>query len=212
MNIQYLSSNELIKKTINGTINIVDGIKLSNDVVVSYSDNLNKICYIEKIHLIDILINIKNLIEKKIIKLLNEKYIKNYINHVLSDEWLLSIEPINIIDKENINFTYSDYYKYSTEYKNTKNKKLIKNFQKIHKSLIEICKKIEPTYMYILLDLSNKPMIEYLKYNEISDKKLVLKSDMNIRFMNYIQIINLIKKELNIIINECHSTIKLINK
>lgn len=212
MDVTYLKSEELIKKTINGTICITNGIDISKNVNVSYGENLNNICFNERIHLIDLLVKIKNQLEKKIDKLLNEKYVKDYISHVLSDEWLLSIQPVNLIDKENIEFKYLDYHKYSSEYKKTENKELKKKFEKIKSYLIKICRKVEPTYMYVITDLCTKQKIDYLKYNNISDNKLKLKSDMNIRFINYIQILNLIKKELNIIINECNSIINLINK
>ena len=213
MDVNYLSHDELIKKTISGEINIVDGINISKNIKLSYGDNLNKICYNEKKHLIDLLITIKKKLEKKIKDLLtNNEYVKDYIKYVLDNEWLLSINPVNIIDKEEIQFSYSDYFKLKTEYKRTNNKKLQKKFKELQKTLIDICKRIEPTYMYVLIDLCSKPKIEYIKFNEISDNKLKLKSDMNIRFINYIQILNYIKKELNIIINECHSIIKLMNK
>ena len=102
---------------------------------------------------------------------------------------------MNIIDKEEIQFSYSDYFKLKTEYKRTNNKKLQKKFKELQKTLIDICKRIEPTYMYVLIDLCSKPKkIEYIKFNEISDNKLKLKSDMNIRFINYIQILNYIKR------------------
>jgi len=212
MDVKYLQSEELIKKTVNGTICITDGIELSKNVKVSYGDNVNNVCFSERIHLIDLLIRIKDQLEKKLVKLLNDRYVKDYITHVLSDEWLLSIQPVNLIDRENIEFKYSDYYKYSSEYKKTQNKELKKKFEKIRSHLINTCKKIEPTYMYVISDLCTKQKIDYLKYNNISDKKLKLKSDMNIRFINYIKILNYIKKELNIIINECSSIINLINK
>lgn len=212
MDVKYLKSNELIKKTINGTICITNGIYISKNVNVSYGENLNNICVNERIHLIDLLVKIKNQLEKKMEKLLNERYVKDYISHVLSDEWLLSIQPVNLIDKESIGFNYLDYHKYSSEYKKTENKELKKKFEKIKSNLIKICMKVEPTYMYVITDLCTKQKIDYLKYNNISDNKLKLKSDMNIRFINYIQILNLIKKELNIIINECNSIINLINK
>tara|TARA_Y100000389_G_C17175092_1_gene371094 strand:+ start:33 stop:674 length:642 start_codon:yes stop_codon:yes gene_type:complete len=213
MDVNYLSNDELIKKTVSGEINIVDGINLSKKIKLSYEDNLNKICYNEKKHLIDLLISIKKKLEKKLTELLtNNEYVKDYIKHVLDNEWLLSINPVNIIDKEEIQFSYSDYFKIKNEYKRTNNKKLQKKFKELQKNLIDICKRIEPTYMYVLIDLSSKPKIEYIKFNEISDNKLKLKSDMNIRFINYVQILNYIKKELNMIINECHSIIKLMNK
>lgn len=213
MDVNYLSHDELIKKTISGEINIVDGINISKNIKLSYGDNLNKICYNEKKHLIDLLITIKKKLEKKIKDLLtNNEYVKDYIKYVLDNEWLLSINPVNIIDKEEIQFSYSDYFKLKTEYKRTNNKKLQKKFKELQKTLIDICKRIEPTYMYVLIDLCSKSKIEYIKFNEISDNKLKLKSDMNIRFINYIQILNYIKKELNMIINECHSIIKLMNK
>ena len=212
MDVKYLTSKELIKETITGSICITNGIDISKNVKVSYGDNLNNICFNEQIHLIDLLVILKNSLEKKLEKLLNERYVKDYIEHILSDEWLLSIQPVNIIDKEKIDFEYSDYYKYSIEYKKTENKELKKKFEKLKEKLINICKKVEPTYMYVIIDLCNKQKIDYLKYNDISDTKLKLKSDMNIRFINYIHILNLIKKELNIIINECNSIINLINK
>uniref|UniRef100_A0A6C0CYN7 Uncharacterized protein n=1 Tax=viral metagenome TaxID=1070528 RepID=A0A6C0CYN7_9ZZZZ len=212
MDIKYLKSDELIKSTTRGIICITNGIKLSNDIIVSYSDNLNKICYNEKIHLLDMLVNIKDILESKLSKLLNEKFIKSYITSVLSNEWLLSIQPINLIDKESVDFKYSDFYNISLEYKNTNNKKLLSDFKKMQKNLINICKKIEPTYLYVIMDLCTKMKLDYLKYNNINESKLKLKSDMSVKFINYVHIINLIKKELNLIINECHSIIKLINK
>ena len=75
-----------------------------------------------------------------------------------------------------------------------------------------ICKKIEPRYMYVISDVCTKLKIDYLKYNNISDNKLKLKSDINVRFINYVHILNYIKKELNMIINECNSIINLMNK
>lgn len=212
MDIKYLQSEELIKKTINGNICITDGIKLSENVIVSYGDNLNEICYNERIHLIDLLVKIKALLERKISKLLDDRYINEYVTSVLSEEWLLSIKPINLIDKEKIEFKYSDYYKYNIEYKKTQNKELKSKFKQLKSNLIKICKKVEPTYMYVIIDLCSKQKIDYLKYNNISDNKLKLKSDLKIRFINYVQILNYIKKELNIIINECDSIIKIINK
>ena len=211
MDINYLPYNKLKSNTINGLINIQQGVQISDDIYVSYKDNLKNICYNEKKHLIDILLELKYGLEKKILTLIKgNTYIYKYINHIISDEWLLSINPINLIDNEEIDFKYSDFYKLESLFKNDHTTGLSKNIKKLKENLINYCKIIEPTYMYVLLDLSSTNKLDYIKFNNISDKKLKLKSDINIRFINYIQILNLIKKELNIIINNCHSILKLI--
>jgi hypothetical protein len=211
MDINYLPYNKLKSNTINGLINIQLGVQISDDIYVSYKDNLKNICYNEKKHLIDILLELKYGLEKKILTLIKDNtYIYKYINHIISDEWLLSINPIHLIDNEEIDFKYSDFYKLELLFKNDHTTGLSKNIKKLKENLINYCKIIEPTYMYVLLDLSSTNKLDYIKFNNISDKKLRLKSDINIRFINYIQILNLIKKELNIIINNCHSILKLI--
>jgi len=216
MNINFLTHSKLVTDTVSGRINIQDGIVMNDNITISYNENLKHICFKEQKHLIDILLDLKNKLEKKILSLLKENiYIKEYVNYIISDEWLLSIHPVNLIDKNKINFEYSDYYKLELQVNDIKSnngtdKKLLSDLIKLQKNLINICKEIEPTYMYILIDLCAKNKIDYLKYNNISDNKLKLKGDINIRFINYIQVINLIRKELNNLINHCYSMIKIL--
>jgi len=216
MNINFLTHSKIVSDTVYGSINIQDGILVNDNITISYNENLKHICFKEQKHLIDILLELKIKLEKKILHLLKENiYINKYVKYILSDEWLLSINPVNLIDKNKINFEYSDYYKLELQVnditsKDGKDKKLLKDLITLQKILINICKEIEPTYMYILIDLCAKNKIDYLKYNNISDNKLKLKGDINVRFINYIQVINLIRKELNYLINNCQSMIKIL--
>ena len=87
--------------------------------------------------------------------------------------------------------------------------------------LIHITSELEPTYNYLLLDLSNKAKPNYLemvdeanKNSTIFSRLLNTSSDQDIPkhintiFLNYIMIINMLKKEYHFII----TTLKTINK
>ena len=87
--------------------------------------------------------------------------------------------------------------------------------------LIKITSELEPTYSYLLLDLSNKSKPNYLemvdeanKNSTIFSRLLNTSSDQDIPkhintiFLNYIMIINMLKKEYHFII----TTLKTINK
>ena len=108
---------------------------------------------------------------------------------------------------------------------------LFENFNELEKDmdniiniLVEIIKNIEPTYNYILQDLSSKHKNQYL---ELSDKELIdednpfsklltinndkkIPDDINIIFLNYIMIINMLKKELHYMIITCRSTMNIL--
>ena len=87
--------------------------------------------------------------------------------------------------------------------------------------LIHITSELEPTYNYLLLDLSNKAKPNYLEMVDEANRNSTVFSrllntssdqdipkNINTIFLNYIMIINMLKKEYHFII----TTLKTINK
>jgi hypothetical protein len=88
-------------------------------------------------------------------------------------------------------------------------------------NLLDLINEIEPTYNYLLIDLSMKSKTNYLeKVDEIHDNSSVfgrllntstdkdIPTNINKIFMNYILVINMLKKEYHFLI----TTLKSINK
>ena len=92
------------------------------------------------------------------------------------------------------------------------------------KKVIKVIKNLEPKYSYLLTDLSTKTKkmyMEYIKNNDnnssIFDSLIINKNDadipnnINTIFLNYILIINMIKKELHYIITIYESILEKLN-
>jgi len=88
--------------------------------------------------------------------------------------------------------------------------------------LVQIIKNIEPTYNYVLLDLSMKHKSKYLEFsgeklatsNETFSRLLTSSNDKKIPdnidtiFMNYILLINMLKKELHYMITKLNTVLE----
>lgn len=175
--------------------------KFVNDISIGLL-NINKITFInicldicnkENTNLLHIYSNIKDKIENNVLN-----YIKNdnniYNEIVLKiNEWGLNITPNDIFDINVKLFDIDNYEKFM--YLNTQYNDLKKNnnntdkVNKLKDNLLLYLKKynhnivnIEPNYNYLLIDLSN---IKYKNINNI--------------FINYILLINFIKKEIHYI-------------
>lgn len=158
------------------------------------------------------LIIIKNLLEQELLKLINNNiYIYNYIEYLIF-EWSLNINPINIINKYYIQYNYDNFIDTTNIYKKyIKTNKLnkddyLKRLTNEKNILLEDINNLNNNYEYILINLSIINKNEYIDLFKNNSDYDINEKDSNIGnlpenikyiFLNYIYILNYIKKELH---------------
>lgn len=207
--------------------NNYDLLYILNKLRISIELYLNEL--INKNKIIDI--NIKNILNEWSLDInSNEIFNKLKINY----EYNLFIEDNekyndikNVINKFNSDIKNNDYnldsdIKDALLLLNINCKECIDNL-KIHiDMLIKIINEIEPKYNYILINLSNIYKSEYMNninivnndYNSLLSIKnnKDIPENINIIFLNYIYVINYLKKEYHYLINTMKTMLININK
>ena len=207
--------------------NNYDLLYILNKLRISIELYLNEL--INKNKVVDI--NIKNILNEWSLDInSNELFNKLKINY----EYNLFIEDNekyndikNVINKFNSDIKNNDYnldsdIKDALLLLNINCKECIDNL-KIHiDMLIKIINEIEPKYNYILINLSNIHKSEYMNninienndYNSLLSIKnnKDIPENINIIFLNYIYVINYLKKEYHYLINTMKTMLININK